>query len=229
MIEKHEIFTLEFLEIIDKLKGFVEKYISMTQAEESQQAGETVDISTTDSKEETMVKPSEEKVENPEIKIVAANVTKIHSQIQDFAYKDKIINDLHKELQQYKNGLKESFNKPLLKEIAHEYDRANKQYRFYLEKSQEESQSELFNKLLYEFDILSIALLNLLSNNDIEPYNFNIGDTHDIELQKIVEVIETEDPQKDGTVAECVVCGFRNIETSRIFRKSEVKIFKLKK
>ena len=117
----------------------------------------------------------------------------------------------------------------MLKAIVREYDRVNKQYRFYLEKLQTEPQSELFNKLLSEFEMISFALLNLLCDYDIEQFDFKTGDAHDIKMQKIVEVIETDNSQKDGTVAECIVCGFRNIETARLFRQAEVKIYKLKK
>jgi molecular chaperone GrpE (heat shock protein) len=179
--------------------------------------------------EESTKQPCNETIENQGIESIAANVAKILSQVQDFTYKDKINNDLHKELQEYRQGLKESFYAPLLKAVVREYDRVKKQYCFYLEKSQSESESQLFNKLLSEFEILSFALLNLLTDFDIEQFDFNTGDTHDIKLQKIVEVIETDDPQKDGTVAECLVCGFRNIETARLFRQAEVKIYKQKK
>lgn len=231
MIEKQKIFTSDFLEAFDKLcKDFVEKIVPVAQFETPQQIVGEVDTSTTAPvpEEETSEKQIEDITKNSKIKEIAANVAEILSQVQDFTHKDKIINDLHKELMQYKNGLKESFNSPLLEAIMREYDRVNKQYRFYLEKSQAELQSELFNKLLSEFEMFSFALLNLLSDYDIEPFDFNVGDTHDIKLQKIVEVIETEDSKKDCTVAECVVCGFRNIETAKLFRHAKVKIYKLK-
>jgi len=231
MTEKTENSKSTLLEMIDKFKEFVDKNFCATHIEESQHAVETanVTVDTFTLTEETTEQPIKEIIENPEIKTIAANVAEILSQVQDFTYKDKIINDLHEELQKYKKGLKESFNAPLLEAIVHEYDRVNKQYRFYLEKSQSELQSELFNKLLSEFEMLSFALLSLLNDYDIEPFDYKMGDVHDIKLQKIVEVIETDDPQKEGTVEECVVCGFRYVETARLFRKAEVKINKLKK
>lgn len=125
--------------------------------------------------------------------------------------------------------MRESFLAPLLKAVVREYDRVGRQHHFYLEKSKAEPQSELFNKLLSEFDMLSISLLSLLSDYEIEPFGFDTGDSHDVRLQKILEVVETEDPEKDGSVAECVICGFRNIETARIFRQAQVRIYKLKK
>jgi len=226
MTEKQEIFTSEFLGKFGELtlKEFVEKYVLTLHVEEPSQTVETAEkvVVEPTSKEETAVTP-------PDINIIAANVTEILSLVKDSDRKDEIIDNLHKELQQYKNGLQEAIIAPLLKAIVREYDRVSKQYRFYLDKSQEESQSELFGKLLSEFEMLSFSLLNLLGDYDIEPLDFNAGDAYDSKLQKIVEVIETEDPQQDRTVAECIACGFRNIGTARLLRQAEIKIYKLKK
>jgi molecular chaperone GrpE (heat shock protein) len=230
MTEKQEIFTSEFLEVFGKLKELAEKIIPDVQAEVPQQDIETAyaSVDTSTPTEETTEQSSEDTVENLEIKAIAANMIEILSLIKISNRKDKIIDNLHKELMQYIDDLKEFLVVPLLKTIVREYDRANKQYRFYLEKSQTEPQSELFNKLLSEFEIISFSLLNMLSDYDIEPFLFNAGEARDSKLQKIIEVIETEDPEQDGTVAVCVACGFRNIDTARLFRQAEVKIYKQK-
>ena len=200
-------------------------------SEEPQQEFETTNIivETSTPTEETSGQPSEETVENPEIKAIAANVAEILSLVKISNRKDEIIDNLHKELQQYKSGLQDAIITPILKAIVREYDRVSKQYRFYIEKTQEEPQSKLFSKLLSEFEMLSFSLLNLLGDYDIEPFNFKEGDAHDVKLQKIIEVVETADPQQDGVVAECISCGFCNITTTRLFRQAEIKIYKLKK
>lgn len=228
MIEKQDILSTEFLAMFNTLKEFVERNIPVAHIEESPQSAKMVDeiVAASSQTEERVEKPVEEIVENPAIKAIAADVAEILLQVKNIVYKDKIIDDLHQELMRYRNGLKESFNTPLLKAVVREYDRISKQYRIYLEKSRTEPQSELFNKLLSEFQMISFALLNLLSDNAIEPFDFNVGDAHEIKSQKIVEVIETEDREKDGTVAECVACGFRDIETAKLFRQAEVNIYK---
>jgi molecular chaperone GrpE (heat shock protein) len=218
------IFTSEFLEKFGKLTlvEFVEKYVSTLQVEEPQQAIETNEVT---------VEPTstEKPAANSEFKELADNVAELISLIKISNHKDEVIDNLHKELMQYKQGLQEAIIAPLLKAIVREYSWISKQYRFYLEKSQEEPQSELFNKLLSEFKMLSFSLLNLLSDYDIEAFDFKTGDARNIKLQKFVEIVETGEEQQDGTVAECVTCGFRNIETTRLFHQAEVKIYKLKK
>jgi len=205
-------------------------FFTSEQTESSPQIMGTVTevIETSTQTEETTEQPSEETAENLGIKEITASVAEILTQIKVSTRKDEIIDNLHKELMQHKNNLQEAIIAPLLKAIVREYDRANKQYRFYLEKSQAEPQSELFGKLLSEFEMISFSLLNLLSDYDIEPFVFDAGVARDSKLQKIVEIIETEDPEKDGTVADCVTCGFRNINTTRLFRQAEVKIYKQK-
>jgi len=200
-------------------------------SEKPQQEVETVDVITETSiqTEETTEEVSEKNVETLEIKAIAVSVAEILEQIKVSNRKDEIIDNLHKELQQYKSGFQEAIIAPLLKTIVREYGWVSRQYRFYLEKSQEEPQSELFNKLLLEFKVFSSSLLRLLSDYDIEPFTFKEGDENDLKLQNIVEIIETGDLQQDGTVAECIACGFRNIKNNRLFCQAEVKIYKLKK
>ena len=197
-------------------------------SEDQQQEIGVVNETINTSIEEIIEQPSEDTVENSEIQEIATSVADILLQIKISNRKDEIIDNLHKELQQYKSGLQETIIAPVLKTIVREYDRVSKQYHFYLEKLQEEPQSELFSKLLSEFEMISFSLLNLLSDYGIEPFSFNAGDVRDSKLQKIVEIIEAEGMEQDGTVANCVSCGFRNIETTRLFRQAEVKIFKLK-
>ena len=178
--------------------------------------------------EESVEQVSEEAIENPEIIKIATNITEILSLVKVSNGKDEIIDHLYYELRQYKLGLQETFIAPLLKTIVREYRWVSKQYRFYFEKQQEEPQSELFNKLLLEFKVLSSSLLRLLNDYDIEPFSFKEGDENDLMLQNIVEIIDTEAPKQDGTVAECITCGFRNIKNNRLFCSADVKIYKLK-
>ena len=200
-------------------------------SEQPQQEVSTVNttVETSMPSEETTEQSNKETVENLEINTIATNVADIFSLVKVSNRKDEIIDHLHKELQQYKSGLQEAIIAPLLKTIVREYDRVSKQYCFYIAKAQEEPQSELLGKILYEFEMLSFSLLNLLGDYDIEPFNFKEGDAHDVKLQKIVKIVETEDPQRDGIVAECISCGFRNIATTRLFRQAEIKIYKFKK
>ena len=168
-------------------------------------------------------------VEIAEISEIAANVKTILAQVQDFTYKEKINKQLHEELQKYKTGLRKELISPLLKFIIREYDRAAQQYEYYRRKSDEEPQSELFVKLLKEFNIISLSLLDLLCDYGITPFDVQVGAEYLSAEHKIVKVVETDIEVFDRKVADYVLCGFRDVETGRLLRQAEINIYKFSK
>jgi molecular chaperone GrpE (heat shock protein) len=151
---------------------------------------------------------------------------RIEDLLQDSVRKDRINKELHEELQKYKAGLRKEFITPLLKHIIHEYDRADKQFKFYLQNEQESSKGDLFVKLLKEFQMVSFALLDLLHDYDIDSFEVKEGAQYSAKEHKVVEVIETDDDSKNGTVASCETCGFRDIESGRLLQQANIKVYK---
>ena len=168
-------------------------------------------------------------VEIAEIPEIAANVKLILEQVQDFTYKEKINKQLHEELQKYKTGLRKEMISPLLKFIIREYDRTALQYEYYRRKNEEEQQNELFVKLLKEFNIISLSLLDLLSDYGIMPFDVQEGVDYSPSEHKIVKVVETDVEAFDRKVSDFVLCGFKDIETGRLMRQAEINIFKFSK
>jgi molecular chaperone GrpE (heat shock protein) len=166
--------------------------------------------------------------EAPEFAEMTANVKAILAQVQDFVHKDKINKELHEELQLYRNGLRKEFINPMLKTVMREYDRAAQQYEFYLLKSEQEPQSELFMKLLKEFSIVALSLLDLLDNYGVTPFTAETGSEYTPGEHQILKTEDTDDKDANGKVAKCTLCGFRDIETGRMLRQAEVEIFKFK-
>jgi molecular chaperone GrpE (heat shock protein) len=174
-------------------------------------------------------------VELPEISEIAVNVKDILAKVkvieplvQDFTYKDEIITRLHDELQKYKNGLRKEFITPLLKGIMREYDRAVRQYNHYAQWEQCAEQGKHYDNLLKQFQMLGYALLDMLNDYDVEAFDAKEGDAYSSKIHKILEVVETTEPEKENTIAEVLACGFRDISNDRLMRHVEVKIYKLK-
>jgi molecular chaperone GrpE (heat shock protein) len=142
-------------------------------------------------------------------------------QVQDFTYKDKINRELHEELLKYRAGLRKEFITPLLKSIIREYDRADKQYQFH-------SKANSQNELLREFEIVSLSLLELLSDYDVSSFHVEEGTAFSVREHKIAEGVETDNATLDGKVASCKSYGFRDAETGRILRLAEVNIYRKK-
>jgi molecular chaperone GrpE (heat shock protein) len=159
----------------------------------------------------------------------AASLCEIEKSVSEFACKDRINSNLHDELQKYKSGLRMEFVSPLLKSIIREYDRATQQYAFYLQKSQAEPQSELFVKLLKEFNFTALSLLDILDDYNYVPFEVQEDEEYNTREHKITKVIETDDAASDRKIAKCLACGFCDSESGRLIRQAEVTIYKLKK
>lgn len=167
-----------------------------------------------------------EKIAN-EVATLCGDVQKLSEQMQEFSHKEKINKELHEELQKYKGGLRKEFIMPLLKSIIREYDRATQLHNFYVQKTQEEPQNELFAKLLKEFEIMGLSLLDLLDNYNLIAFSVKEGDDYLIKEHKIQNVIETEEAEKDGKIAKCLTCGFRDMSNEMLIRQADVTVYKL--
>jgi len=215
MTEKQEIFTSEFLEVVDKFKEFVAKNIVVVQTE--------APLSTV----ETTEKPIEETVANSDSKELAANVAEILSQVQNFAYKDKINQELHEELQSYKSGLIRETMLPLLRNLILWHGKVTDQYDFYDKKQKEENAdlAVLFPVLLKEYKNLANGLEDLLYDYDIEQEMPAVGEEFNPRIQKSVRTVETEDDTLNRKIAACINAGFRDTVTSRLLKQSEVAVY----
>ena len=187
------------------------------------------DLGTTSEAAEPSQIPVSEPImlEIPELQEMAANVKEILVQVQDFTYKDGINSRLHEELQKYKSGLCKDFLSPLLKGIIREYDRAIRQYHIYSQKKHE--QGEEYSNLLKQFENMAFALLDLLSDFDIETFEVKEGEAFSAKEHRIAEIIETTEVNKDVTIAASINCGFKDMSNERVMRHAEVNIYKLKK
>jgi molecular chaperone GrpE (heat shock protein) len=160
--------------------------------------------------------------------LVGNRMGKLEAQVQDFAYKDKINKELHEELQQYQTGLRKEFVSPLLKSIIREHDRADHLHSFYFHEQEQVPQGELFGKLLKEFKVVTDCLLDVLSDYGLDPFVAKEGEPYSTKEHKLVDQREPATPEQNGTIAECVHCGFRDVESGRLMRQAEVIVYKIK-
>ena len=189
---------------------------------------EKVDIPITT--EKTEEQPVEEIAEKIEIKEIAANVEEILSQVQDFAYKDKINRELHAELQSYKIGLRREILSSVLNDIIRWHGKVSDQYSFYNNKVQEENAdlATLYPTLLNEYKNLADGLEDLLYDYDIEKEEPKEDEDYNPRSQKKFGTISTESEEKDNKVAKCISIGFRDMKTDRLILKPEVIVYQKK-
>jgi molecular chaperone GrpE (heat shock protein) len=147
--------------------------------------------------------------------------------LQESAYKDKLIKELHEELQVYKNGLRKELLSPLLKHIMHWQGKVVDLYAYYeKEKGNNADVNVLFPNLLLEYRNLSLGLLDLLYDYDVEPLEPKAGDAYDPKLHKALHTLPVDEESRNRTIASCEKIGFVDVVTNRLLKPAEVTVYK---
>lgn len=134
--------------------------------------------------------------------------------------KDKIIDKLHKENTQYRNGLIEKINESMALDIIQTIDDIQKTQNAFYEKDPTE---ENYQKLLKALGSTILDLQDVLYRQNIERYCCE-GNTVDTKRQKVVKTIKTDDPEKHNTIAEKLAPGFES--ENKVIRPERISIYK---
>ena len=112
-------------------------------------------------------------------------------------HKDKIIDDLHRELQEYKKDLYQKIMQPMVLDMINTIDNVKKQLSVHKlqEELNAEALSDMINGYIEDLD-------NILFRQNVERFSFEEGALFDATKQSILSTLQTEDPLKDKTVAE---------------------------
>jgi molecular chaperone GrpE len=131
--------------------------------------------------------------------------------------KEKIIDNLHRELQSYKDDQIKDVVKPLINDLILMADRIRKIVESF------EKEEELYPKKLLRILNESIQdIEDILYRQGIEPFSCE-DDNFDIKRQQIVKTIKTDDASKDKKVVEVLGKGYE--WDGKLFRHEKVNIF----
>ncbi|URZ05085.1 nucleotide exchange factor GrpE [Clostridium felsineum] len=141
------------------------------------------------------------------------------SKVKYDKHKDDIIDSLHEELQDYKNDIIGKMIKPLLTDIIYTIDNNNKTCEALKEKDAAEFTKE---KVLKVVSGLSEDLEDMLYRQGVEDFTFDFSE-FDPKRQKIVKTVETEDKDKDRTVARSIKKGY--LWEGKVIRHELVEVY----
>ena len=119
-------------------------------------------------------------------------------------HKNKIIDDLHQSLQEFREGLIKKYLHRFITDIIKIVDDMRKFTSHHKEQPPSEETTE---KLLKYIENISSDLEDLFSWEGVVPFTCD-GERIDSSRQRILNKIETDDPEKDKTVAERLRPGY---------------------
>ncbi|MFZ2631615.1 MAG: nucleotide exchange factor GrpE [Desulfosalsimonadaceae bacterium] len=119
-------------------------------------------------------------------------------------HKNKIIDDLHQNLQQHREGLLKKYLHRIVMDVIKIVDDMRKLTAHY---NQQSHSAETSVKLLKYIDNIASDLEDMFSWEGVVPFTCD-GDVVDPARQRVLNKIETNDPEKDKTIAERLRPGY---------------------
>ncbi|MDM8522912.1 nucleotide exchange factor GrpE [Desulfococcaceae bacterium HSG8] len=120
-------------------------------------------------------------------------------------HKDKMIDKLHKELQEYKGDIVKKFMKSVIRDMIQTVDNVKKIAAHYRTKEPSENDAE---KLLDLIETIPPELEDIFYRQGIDSYTGTIGNKFDGARQKVLKTHETSDKSADKAVVKSFRPGY---------------------
>lgn len=142
------------------------------------------------------------------------------TKIKTDAHKEKMFDNMHQELTDYRNGVIEQQLNSIALEIIQVIDILKKNKKIFSDKEYTE---ENYRKLLISYEGLICDLEDILYRQSIEPYEVD-GMEIDVKRQKIVRTVTTTIESENNQLAEKLACGYE--KNGKVIRPERVMIKK---
>ena len=133
-------------------------------------------------------------------------------------YEDKIIDQMHAELQKYKEDMYAQLVRPILLDIIEVRDSILRISATYMKKP--EGEQNIPNKTFADY---SYDLQDILEKNNVEIYRSNPGDDFTPIKQRVVKKEVTHDESLHGKIAESLSSGYSY--TGRVISAEKVSVY----
>jgi molecular chaperone GrpE len=145
--------------------------------------------------------------------------TEFQSKIKYDLHKEKIIDDLHRELQEYKNDFIKSLMRPVIIDIIHTIDNITKLIKSH--KTNDPSELDPL-KLIRQMEGIAGDLEDIISQQGVESYTSDQSEFNS-KRQRIIETEITDDIAKDKTISRKVLKGYQC--EGKILRQEMVNVY----
>jgi len=145
--------------------------------------------------------------------------SEFQSKIKYDQHKEKIIDDLHRELQKYKNDFIKSLISPVIIDIIHTIDGIAKLVNGH--KANDDSELDPL-KLIKQMEGIAADLEEIIFHQGVESYNSDRPE-FDSKRQKIINTETTNDSSKDRYISRKVLKGYQ--WEGKVLRQEMVNVY----
>lgn len=126
-----------------------------------------------------------------------------NARIMHTEHEEKIVDQMHKELQRYKEDMYAQLVRPILLDVIEIRDSIMRMAAAYLAKP--EGEQNIPNKTFSDY---AYDLQDILEKNSVEIYRSKTGDDFTPIKQRVIKKVATTDATLHGKVAESLSCGY---------------------
>lgn len=199
----------------ENTQGFIEETIETADAACNAEQGENVDA-VKDEKEYSDLK----NISELSVKMDAL-LELFKNKIETDTYKNRLFDEMHKQLMKYQDDVLQSVMEPVILEIISLLD-GIKKYECFIP---EEVTAENYGKLKKRFTDIRGDLEDLLEDMDVSKYETD-DTVLDAKRQKIIKTVLTDDTAKNNTIESKLSDGY--IFKNKIIKYEKVSVYKIK-
>ncbi len=165
-----------------------------------------------------------------------AELAKFNKAYQEQVRRDELMNSMHKEVDNLRNDVYSKLLRPYKLSIISLYDSIARTYEYYSAATRK-AEADAYDKLLKQIENYMMSIIDTLCDEyNLDSFEAVVGEPFNRSAYKTMNIIETDDPAKNNTVAKAHQCGFKytaydavkGVERDVVFRQAFVDIFKYK-
>lgn len=195
--------------VVTEESPIIDDTIAEETASETEEKPEVKEETTCENDNKTQEPPEADKLDNilEAQKAISEQIAALeqlfNSRIMHTDHEEKIVDQMHKELQKYKEDMYAQLVRPILMDVIEVRDSIMRIGATYLAKP--EGERDIPNKTFSDY---AYDLQDILEKNAVELYRSNVGDDFTPIKQRVIKKVPTQDNALHGKVAESLSCGY---------------------
>ena len=160
-------------------------------------------------------------------KAMEERLERLRTLLEDSAYKDNLIKELHKELQQHRQGMLADVAKPYLRSLMKIHERLWDTAHYYA-REEVRKEADAYARFLRKVESDVVAVQDMLEDDfGVSYFQAEAGGEFRPKEHHALKTVATTDAALSGRVAECLYGGFRMEETGKVVKAAQITLYKM--